>query len=52
MFCYTIMKLFISLLENVNKSRTSTGNLSFTVALLLLSVSLALNLEVFTVALL
>jgi hypothetical protein len=28
MFCYTIMKLFITLLENVNKSRTSVGNLS------------------------
>jgi hypothetical protein len=28
MLCYTIMKLFITLLENVNKSRTSAGNLS------------------------
>jgi hypothetical protein len=27
MFCYTIMKLFITLLENVNKSRTSAGSL-------------------------
>jgi hypothetical protein len=30
MFFYSIMKLFITLLENVNKSRTSAGNLSFT----------------------
>jgi hypothetical protein len=28
MFFYTIMKLFITLLENVKKSRTSTGSLS------------------------
>jgi hypothetical protein len=27
MFCYTIMKLFITLLENVNKSRTSARRL-------------------------
>jgi hypothetical protein len=31
MFCYTIMKLCITLLENVNKSRSSAGNLSLTV---------------------
>jgi hypothetical protein len=28
MFFYTIMKLFITLLENVNKSRTSAGRFS------------------------
>jgi hypothetical protein len=28
MFFYTIMKLFITLLENLNKSRTSAGKLS------------------------
>jgi hypothetical protein len=28
MFFYTIMRLFIALLENVNKSRTSAGSLS------------------------
>jgi hypothetical protein len=28
MFFYTIMNIFITLLENVNKSRTSAGNLS------------------------
>jgi hypothetical protein len=32
MFFYTIMKLFITLLENVNKSPTSAGRLSLTVA--------------------
>jgi hypothetical protein len=31
MFCYTIMKLCITLLENVNKKRTSAGNLSLTI---------------------
>jgi hypothetical protein len=30
MFFYTIMKLFITLLEDVNKSRTSAGRLSLT----------------------
>jgi hypothetical protein len=29
-FFYTIMNLFISLLENVNKSRTSASNVSLT----------------------
>jgi hypothetical protein len=29
MFFYTIMNLFITLLENVNKSRTSANNVSF-----------------------
>jgi hypothetical protein len=28
MFCYTIMNIFIALLENVKKSRTSTGEVS------------------------
>jgi hypothetical protein len=28
-FFYTIMNLFITLLENVNKSRTSANNVSF-----------------------
>jgi hypothetical protein len=28
MFFYTIMNLFITLLENVNKSRTSANNVS------------------------
>jgi hypothetical protein len=30
MFFYTIMNIFITLLENVNKSRTSAGSLSLT----------------------
>jgi hypothetical protein len=31
MFFYTIMKLFITFLENVKKSRTSAGRLSLSV---------------------
>jgi hypothetical protein len=31
MFFYTIMNIFITLLENVNKSRTSAGSLSLNV---------------------
>jgi hypothetical protein len=31
MFLYTIIKPFITLLENVNKSRTSAGRLSLNV---------------------
>jgi hypothetical protein len=30
MFFYTITNIFITLLENVNKSRTSAGSLSLT----------------------
>jgi hypothetical protein len=33
MFFYTITKLFITLLENVNKSRTSAGRLSLNMEL-------------------
>jgi hypothetical protein len=31
MLFYTIIKLFITLLENVNKSRTSAGSLSLSI---------------------
>jgi hypothetical protein len=34
MLFYTIMKLFITLLDNVNKSRTSAGRLSLSLAVL------------------
>jgi hypothetical protein len=33
MFFYTIVKRFITLLENINKSRTSVGSLSLTLSL-------------------
>jgi hypothetical protein len=32
MFFYTIMKIFIALLENINKSRASAGRLSLTLS--------------------
>jgi hypothetical protein len=45
MFFYTVMKIFISLLENVNKSRTSADRLSLKVSVCLLLLVLHFGSE-------